>query len=95
MINWNKTCDQIHNLIRGLSPHPGAITELEGKMLKIYRSRKEVVSHTTSIGQWFTDNKSFLKFACMDGYVYVNELQLEGKKRMLVEDFLRGFRLEQ
>jgi len=91
-INWNKTCDEIYNLIRGLSPHPGAITQFEGRILKIYRSRKEVESHNISIGKWLTDKNSFLKFACADGYNHITELQLEGKKRMLVEDFLRGFR---
>jgi methionyl-tRNA formyltransferase len=94
IISWNNTCDVIYNLIRGLSPHPGAITQFQGKTLKIYRSTKEVVSHSSSIGTWLTDNKSFLKFACADGYIYVTELQLEGKKRMPVEDFLRGFRFE-
>jgi methionyl-tRNA formyltransferase len=93
-INWNRTCDEIYNLIRGLSPHPGAITEFEGRILKIYRSKKEAVNHDLSLRQWVTDNKSFLKFACADGYIYVTELQLEGKKRMLVEDFLRGYRFE-
>ncbi len=93
-INWNRTCDKIYNLIRGLSPHPGAITEFEGRILKIYRSKKEAVNHDHSLGQWVTDTKSFLKFACADGYIYVTELQLEGKKRMLVEDFLRGYRFE-
>jgi methionyl-tRNA formyltransferase len=93
-INWNRTCDKIYNLIRGLSPQPGAITEFEGRILKIYFSKKEAVKHDHSLGHWVTDNKSFLKFACADGYIYVTELQLEGKKRMLVEDFLRGYRFE-
>ncbi len=91
-ISWNKTCDEIYNLIRGLSPYPGAITQFEGRILKIYRSNKEVVNHNTALGQWLTDKNSFLKFACTDGYIVVTELQLEGKKKMLVEDFLRGFR---
>jgi methionyl-tRNA formyltransferase len=91
-INWNKTCDEIYNLIRGLSPYPGAITQFEGRILKIYQSKKEVVNHTSAIGQWLTDKNSFLKFACADGYIYVTELQLEGRKKMIVEDFLRGFR---
>ncbi len=93
-INWDKTCGEIYNLIRGLSLHPGSITKFEGRTLKIYQSKKEVVSHNSSPGQWFTNNKSFLKFACADGYIYVTELQLEGKKRLMVEDFLRGFRSE-
>jgi methionyl-tRNA formyltransferase len=91
-INWNKSCDEIHNLIRGLSPYPGALTQLENKILKIYRSKKEITSHTTPAGEWQTDNAAFLKFACSNGYIKVLELQLEGKKRMMTGDFLRGYR---
>lgn len=89
-INWSKTCDEIHNLIRGLSPHPGAIATLNNKMVKIFRSKKELVTHTTPPGNVLTDNKTFLKFACNDGYIHVLDMQLEGKKRMMIEDFLRG-----
>jgi methionyl-tRNA formyltransferase len=90
-IDLSKTVGEVHNLIRGLSPFPGAFTYLNGKMLKIYKSEKEP-SPTTTFGNYSTDGKSFLKFACSDGYIHVKELQLEGKKRMLVEDFLKGFR---
>jgi methionyl-tRNA formyltransferase len=92
-INWNKSVGEIHNLIRGLSPQPAAFTELEKKILKIYRSEKEIIKPTVSIGQIETDNKTFLKFACTDGYIHVRELQLEGKKKMNVEDFLRGHKI--
>jgi methionyl-tRNA formyltransferase len=92
IINWNKSCDEIYNLIRGLSPYPGAITKLYDKVLKIYKSKKEHTTHTTPVGEFVTDNNTFLKFACADGYIHVTDLQLEGKKRMLIEDFLRGYR---
>jgi methionyl-tRNA formyltransferase len=92
-INWNKSCDEIYNLIRGLSPYPGAITKLQDKILKIYRSKKELANHSNLIGEIITDNSTFLKFACTNGYIHVTDLQLEGKKRMAVEDFLRGLRL--
>jgi methionyl-tRNA formyltransferase len=92
-INWNKSCDEIYNLIRGLSPYPGAITKLQDKILKIYRSKKELANHSNRIGEIITDNSTFLKFACTNGYIHVTDLQLEGKKRMAVEDFLRGLRL--
>lgn len=90
-IDFTKTVDEVHNLIRGLSPFPGAFTELNGKMLKIYRSEKEASPVTIKPGFHETDGKTFLKFACADGYVQVKELQLEGKKKMLTEDFLRGY----
>jgi len=95
-IDFTKSTDEVHNLIRGLSPFPGAFTSLNGKMLKIYKSEKEILySNQTSTvipGEYVTDGKTFLKFACADGSVLVKELQLEGKKKMFIEDFLRGYR---
>jgi methionyl-tRNA formyltransferase len=92
-IHWDQTADKIHNLIRGLSPFPGALTVLDEKILKVYRSKKEIITHTHPIGKIFSDGKTFLKFSCTDGYIHILDLQLEGKKRMLTEDFLRGYRL--
>jgi methionyl-tRNA formyltransferase len=91
-INWNKSVDEVHNLIRGLSPFPGAFTTLNGKMLKIYRSEKEITATKINAGEFETDGKNFLKFACGNGFIHVKELQLEGKKKNLIEDFLRGYR---
>ena len=93
-IDWNKTVDEIHNLVRGLSPFPGAFSYLDGKMLKIYKSEKDHHKPNTKAGAFETDGKTFLKFACTNGYLLVKELQLEGKKKMNVEDFLRGYRFQ-
>lgn len=93
-IDFSKTVEEVHNLIRGLSPFPGAFTELQGKMLKIYKSKKEHAVNALQEGEFVTDNKTFLKFSCSNGYVHVLELQLEGKKKMMVEDFLRGYRFQ-
>jgi len=82
----------IYDLIRGLSPHPAAFTHLDGKILKIYRSKKEITPPSIQAGEYSTDNKSYLKFAGTDGYIHPTEIQLEGKKRMGIEEFLRGFR---
>ena len=91
-INWNKNVDEVYNLIRGLSPYPAAFTILNGKTLKIYKAKKEIIKPEIASGENRTDNKTFLKFACNDGYISVIELQLEGKKKMTVEEFLRGYR---
>lgn len=91
-INWNKSVDEIFNLIRGLSPYPAAFTFLNGKKLKIFKSEKEYSPVQDSPGAIITDNKSFLKFTCDNGYISVKELQLEGKKKMNIDDFLRGWR---
>jgi methionyl-tRNA formyltransferase len=91
-IDWTKPTSEIYNLIRGLSPFPAAFTHLDGKLLKIYQSEKETITPTIAPGQTDTDQKSYLRFAAPDGYIRVTELQLEGKKKMKVEDFLRGYK---
>ena len=91
-INWNKPVDEIYNLIRGLSPYPAAFTHLNGKVIKIYKAEKQAGAGSSSPGQIETDKKTYLKFACADGFIDVKELQLEGKKRMLIDDFLRGYK---
>lgn len=92
-INWNNTVQCIHNLIRGLSIFPGAITKLDGKIVKIFKSIPEPIQHNEPIGQILSDGKTYLKFACKDGYLHIKDLQLEGKKRMTIENFLRGYRI--
>ncbi|MFT3705086.1 MAG: methionyl-tRNA formyltransferase [Agriterribacter sp.] len=92
-IDWHKPIADVHNLIRGLSPYPAAFTYLSEKTLKIFHSKKEMSSAHADPGTWKTDGKTFLKFACTDGYIHVLDIQLEGKKRMLIQDFLRGYRL--
>lgn len=91
-INFTRPVAEVHNLIRGLSPFPGAFTELDGKMLKIYRSEKIMMAPRGKTGSYETDGMTFLHFNCADGTISVKELQLEGKKKMGVEEFLRGYR---
>ena len=91
-IDWNKSSAEIHNLIRGLSPYPAAFTYLDEKKLKIFNSKIEKTTPKLSPGNYESDGKSFLRFSCTDGYINILELQLEGKKRMNVEDFIRGYR---
>ncbi|MCW3074810.1 MAG: methionyl-tRNA formyltransferase [Flaviaesturariibacter sp.] len=91
-IDWQRPAQEVYNLIRGLSPFPGAFTQLQGKTLKIYKADIEATTLDIDAGTVATDNKTYLKFACLDGYIHIKELQLEGKKRMGVEDFLRGYK---
>jgi len=91
-IDWRRSIDDIHNLIRGLSPFPCAFTELGDKTIKIFRGEKELSLPTSKPGRWESDGKTYLKFAAKDGYILLKDVQLEGKKRMLIEDFLRGYR---
>jgi methionyl-tRNA formyltransferase len=94
-IDWNKGVDDIFNLIRGLSPYPAAFTYVGGKLLKIYKAGKLLTAPSISPGEHETDGKTYLRFAAADGYITVTGLQLEGKKRMGVEDFLRGYKRAQ
>lgn len=91
-ISWSKPAEQVHNLVRGLSPYPGAFTMLNEKMLKVFRSKKEIVFPKSTEGDYETDGRTFLKFACTDGYLHLLDIQLEGKKRMEITEFLRGYR---
>lgn len=90
LINFNQNGKNIYNLIRGLSPYPAAFTHFENKILKVYESNYEVANHQEPIGKMMSDNKTFLKVACQDGYIHLLQIQLEGKKRMKVDEFLRG-----
>ena len=99
-IDWNeKNVKQLYDFVRGLSPYPAAWTEMEqedGKRLtlKIFQTEKEFTSHNLSIGDIVSDGKRYLKVAATDGFLNLKEIQLAGKKRMNVEDFLRGFRID-
>jgi methionyl-tRNA formyltransferase len=92
-IDWNKNAEDIYNLIRGLSPYPCAFTYLNEKMLKIYFGEKELCTQHFTNGSVHTDRKKYLKFACPDGFIHCTDIQLQGKKRMNIEDFLRGYKI--
>ena len=91
-INWNQKVPDIYNFIRGLSPYPAAYTYLNGKKLKVFSAIKEQGKIEETTGEWNTDHKSYLKFGANDGFISLKEIQLEGKKRMKIEEFLRGWR---
>ncbi len=94
-INWNQDGETVHNFIRGMSPYPAAFTTLkigdELKTLKIYRGRFEKISKEALAGHSEIDKNTFKIFTA-DGVYYPEELQLEGKKKMNIKDFLNGFR---
>ena len=92
-IDWTNSAKDIHNLVRGLSPDPVAWTELRDKTCKIYKSVITDIPSNGEIGSFESDGKTFLHFNAADKQLKIEELQLQGKKRMLVTDFLRGFQL--
>ena len=91
-IDWSRSVKSIHDLIRGMSPVPAAYAELGGKTAKIYCSHYTNDIPGIAAGAYDTDSKTYLRFAAADGWLYIDELQQEGKKRMDIVDFLRGFR---
>ena len=91
-IDWSKDAATIYNLVRGLSPYPAAWTTLQGKTLKIFTCEKIIEAHSKQTGEVETDSKTYLRYTCADGYVLIKDMQLEGKKRMKVDEFLRGYK---
>ena len=89
-IDFAMTTQQAHNFVRGLSPYPGAWTRINGKVCKIFRAERHLLPAGSSAGSVQTDDKTFLHLKTADGWLAVQELQLEGKKRMPVSEFLRG-----
>ncbi len=93
-IDFNQPVEKVHNFIRGLSPWPVAWTTLGGSELKIINAAKESVEHEYEPGTLITDNKKMLKVAALRGFLHIKRLQLQGKKRMDVVNFLNGNELE-
>lgn len=89
-IDWTKPAEEVRNFIRGLSPYPAAWTEFNGKILKIFKTKIISENNSKSLGEIESDNKSYIHFHTSKGVLSILELQLEGKKRMTVEEFLRG-----
>lgn len=92
-IDWSKSTEEIYNLIRGLSPYPAAFTLLNDKTLKIFKTEKIEKIAALNAGEFESDGKTYLHFATADGALSLKEIQIEGKKKMSIDEFLRGFRL--
>jgi len=98
IIDWKKTTKEVHDLVRGLSPYPVARTFINDKdsgkdlVLKIFRSSIEIADHDVPPGVFDSEDKSSVRIACGDGWLHVHELQLEGRRRMETEEFLRGYK---
>jgi methionyl-tRNA formyltransferase len=94
LVHWSKNSEEIYNLIRGMNPFPGAHTLFQGKNCKISSvSPHAVIIPSLGIGVWDTDQKTYLRVGCANGYIEILEWQMEGKKKMKIEDFLRGYSL--
>lgn len=92
-INFQKSAEEVFNFVRGMNPFPTAWTRHQGLVYKIYKVVPVHNGNQYQPGQWHTDGKNFLHIGTIDGYVVVEELQAEGKKRMGIAEFLRGNRI--
>lgn len=98
-IDWTKPGNEINNFIRGLSPYPTAFTQLKNgedqiQLVKIFNSKFEIFPPNHPNGLLLTDNKTYLKVFCEDGLIEVQEIQLQGKKKIGISEFLRGFKVK-
>jgi methionyl-tRNA formyltransferase len=98
IINWDSETMRVHNLIRGLSPSPCAkswlVNDCSQISFKIFESQPLIEKHSINPGTLESDGKHYIRVSCKDGFLNILSLQLEGKKRMNVVEFLRGFRIE-
>lgn len=99
-INWNNKSTNIINKIRGLNPIPTAftyiVTENETELyIKIFKAKAEIENHNLDIGKVLTDDKTYLKISVADGFVSLLEIQIAGKNKTNITDFLRGHRINE
>lgn len=89
-IKWNQNTNAIINFVRGLNPYPSAWATINGKTFKIHRVSGTSGSNNGSAGEISTDSKKYLNIKTADGWISIDELQPEGKKKMSVDEFFRG-----
>jgi methionyl-tRNA formyltransferase len=92
-VSWNQSVSRVRNFVRGLSPYPAAWTLLNAKTFKLFRTSPSSFQKDGTPGEFTTDNKTYLYIRASDGWISVDELQPEGKRRMTVAEFFRGNKL--
>ncbi len=98
-IDWTQSVETIYNFIRGLSPYPSAWSPMfvasENKAIdvKVFASEKVIQKHNLDTGTIQTDGKEYIQVAVRDGFIAIKELQLPGKKRLKVDELLRGYEI--
>lgn len=97
-IDWSRTVEDLYNHVRGLSPYPAAWCEFvapdgTATSVKVYEAKRNVCRHDNPMGTIVTDGCKSIDVACADGFLSLTSLQIAGKKRLAVEELLRGFRL--
>lgn len=94
-IDFNKSSDEIYNFVRGLYPYPGAWMTLDGLEMKVFDIERSFEDNIAIAGTIITDDKRYIKIAASDGYIILNDVKLQGKKRMDVKSFLNGYKMNE
>ena len=91
-INWDQNVSTVYNFIRGMSPFPTAWTTLDDKQFRIIKCTFEKFNISNSIpGEFIFEGKKSLKIVCKDGFIFPSFVQLQGKRKMEIQDFLNGY----
>ncbi len=93
-IDFNQPAQIIYNFVRGLSPYPTSWMKINNMKLKVFSCEVDRTQHKSDIGSILSDDKTYIKVACNDGFVNLLDVQLAGKKRMPLKDLLNGFKIE-
>jgi len=97
IIDWDNETIKVHNLVRGLAPYPCAKSWFRSDSttisFKIFESYPEIEKHSFRPGTILSDEKSYIRISCKDGFLNISSLQPEGKKRITTPEFLRGFKI--
>ena len=93
-IDFDRPTKKVYDFIRGMSPFPTAWTKLYNQKLKVLKAKPLIASHQHVPNTFVTDNKNYIRIATQDGYINVEELQMQGKRKMSVKDFLNGYKLK-
>lgn len=94
-IDLHNSAKEIYDHIRGLSPFPTAWLKIDSKHTKVYKASYTASQHSETVGTIKTDNKSYLSIVAKDGYIKLLEIQMSGKKRMTIKQFLNGYQLKE
>lgn len=98
-LKFDRGVEETHNLVRGLSPYPAAWAEIKFPQLtdlitlKIFETSPEYAAHSYSLGEIIVDGRKSAKIALKDGFLFLREIQVPGKKRMKITDFLNGIKV--
>ena len=94
LMNFSKPAEELERLVRGMNPWPSAYTFINGKTLKVWKCKVSGEQTDAIPGTVFLTDKEGIHVACEKGTLILTEVQLEGKKRMDTEAFLRGYHIE-